>query len=77
MNIALWALQLLLALHTAMGAVWKWSHPSRRLPRSRRFPMPSGWSFWHRRSGGRRAASPCTRVAFRWRLPARRGLRHR
>ncbi len=26
MNIALWILQVLLALHTAMGAVWKLSH---------------------------------------------------
>ena len=26
MNILLWALQILLALHTLMGAVWKFSH---------------------------------------------------
>jgi hypothetical protein len=26
MNILLWVLQILLALHTAMGAVWKFSH---------------------------------------------------
>lgn len=26
MNIVLWILQILLALHTAMGAVWKFSH---------------------------------------------------
>jgi hypothetical protein len=26
MNVLLWALQILLALHTAMGAVWKFSH---------------------------------------------------
>lgn len=26
MNIVLWVLQILLALHTAMGAVWKFSH---------------------------------------------------
>lgn len=26
MNILLWTLQILLALHTAMGAVWKFSH---------------------------------------------------
>lgn len=26
MNILLWVLQVLLALHTAMGAVWKFSH---------------------------------------------------
>jgi len=26
MNILLWSLQALLALHTTMGAVWKWSH---------------------------------------------------
>lgn len=32
MNIALWALQLFLALHTAMGAVWKWSHSEQAVP---------------------------------------------
>lgn len=26
MNIVLWVLQILLALHTAMGAMWKFSH---------------------------------------------------
>lgn len=26
MNVVLWVLQVLLALHTAMGAVWKFSH---------------------------------------------------
>lgn len=26
MNVVLWVLQVLLALHTAMGAVWKWSN---------------------------------------------------
>jgi hypothetical protein len=28
MNILLWALQILLALHTVMGAVWKFSNPA-------------------------------------------------
>ena len=27
MNILLWTLQILLALHTAIGAVWKFSNP--------------------------------------------------
>lgn len=32
MNIALWVLQILLALHTAIGAVWKFSNPSQTVP---------------------------------------------
>ncbi len=32
MNIALWVLQVLLALHTAMGAVWKFSNPEQAVP---------------------------------------------
>ncbi|HNN93634.1 MAG TPA: hypothetical protein PKI03_15240 [Pseudomonadota bacterium] len=32
MNIALWTLQLLLSLHTAMGAAWKWSHSEQTVP---------------------------------------------
>ena len=32
MNIFLWVLQILLALHTAMGAVWKFSNSERAVP---------------------------------------------
>ena len=32
MNILLWILQSVLALHTAMGAVWKFSHSERSVP---------------------------------------------
>jgi hypothetical protein len=32
MNILLWVLQALLALHTAVGAVWKFSNPAQNLP---------------------------------------------
>lgn len=32
MNILLWVLQVLLALHTAIGAVWKFSNPAQGLP---------------------------------------------
>jgi hypothetical protein len=32
MNILLWALQVLLALHTVMGAVWKFSNPAQTVP---------------------------------------------
>ena len=32
MNIFLWALQILLALHTAAGAIWKWSNPENTMP---------------------------------------------
>jgi hypothetical protein len=32
MNILLWVLQVLLALHTAVGAVWKFSNPAQSLP---------------------------------------------
>lgn len=32
MNIFLWVLQVLLALHTAIGAVWKFSNPSQTVP---------------------------------------------
>jgi hypothetical protein len=31
-NIALWVLQVLLALHTAMGAAWKWSNSEQTVP---------------------------------------------
>jgi hypothetical protein len=32
MNILLWVLQILLALHTIMGAVWKFSNPAQTVP---------------------------------------------
>jgi hypothetical protein len=32
MNIVLWVLQILLALHTAMGAVWKFSNSEQTVP---------------------------------------------
>src|SRR5262245_31930851 len=32
MNILLWALQILLALHTAIGAVWKFSNSEQTVP---------------------------------------------
>jgi hypothetical protein len=32
MNILLWVLQTLLALHTAVGAVWKFSNPAQTMP---------------------------------------------
>lgn len=31
-NVPLWFLQILLALHTAVGAVWKWSNSERAMP---------------------------------------------
>ncbi|HWK13401.1 MAG TPA: DoxX family protein [Rhizobiaceae bacterium] len=32
MNILLWVLQTLLAIHTAIGAVWKFSNPAQAMP---------------------------------------------
>lgn len=32
MNVLLWILQVLLALHTAVGAVWKWSNSEHTMP---------------------------------------------
>lgn len=32
MNILLWVLQILLAAHTAIGAVWKFSNPAQTMP---------------------------------------------
>ena len=32
MNILLWVLQILLALHTAIGAIWKFSNPAQTVP---------------------------------------------
>lgn len=38
MNIFLWILQILLALHTAVGAVWKFSHPEQTVPALKAIP---------------------------------------
>ncbi|HEV2109835.1 MAG TPA: DoxX family protein [Gammaproteobacteria bacterium] len=38
MNILLWALQILLALHTAMGAVWKFRNSDRVVPSLQAIP---------------------------------------
>ncbi|MCO6045232.1 DoxX family protein [Aeoliella sp. ICT_H6.2] len=41
MNMLLWVLQILLALHTAMGAVWKFSHSAEQTMPSLK-AIPSG-----------------------------------
>lgn len=38
MNILLWVLQILLALHTAMGAVWKFSNSEQTVPSLKALP---------------------------------------
>ncbi len=38
MNILLWVLQVLLALHTAMGAVWKFFNPVQAVPSLKAIP---------------------------------------
>jgi hypothetical protein len=38
MNILLWILQILLALHTAMGAVWKFSNSEQTVPSLKAIP---------------------------------------
>ena len=38
MNILLWVLQILLALHTAVGAVWKFSNPAQSIPSLKAIP---------------------------------------
>lgn len=38
MNILLWVLQALLALHTFTGAVWKWSNPEQTVPSLKAIP---------------------------------------
>jgi len=38
MNIVLWILQSVLALHTAIGAVWKFSHSERAVPSLQAIP---------------------------------------
>src|SRR5690242_17118656 len=42
MNSLLWALQILLALHTAMGAEWKFSHSNQVVPSLQVIPR-GGW----------------------------------
>ncbi len=42
MNILLWVLQVLLALHTVIGAVWKLSNPAATVPSLKAIP-PAGW----------------------------------
>lgn len=43
MNILLWVLQVLLALHTIMGAVWKFSHTAEQtMPTLKAIP-PGAW----------------------------------
>jgi hypothetical protein len=41
-NIFLWVLQILLALHTLAGAIWKFSNSSQALPSLRAIP-PAAW----------------------------------
>ena len=43
MNILLWILQILLALHTAMGAVWKFSHSAEQTMPSLKAIPQSVW----------------------------------
>ncbi len=38
MNILLWVLQILLALHTVVGAVWKWSNSEQTVPSLKAIP---------------------------------------
>ena len=38
MNILLWILQILLALHTAVGAAWKFSNPAQSIPSLKAIP---------------------------------------
>jgi hypothetical protein len=38
MNILLWVLQVLLAVHTAIGAVWKFSNPAQTVPSLKAIP---------------------------------------
>lgn len=42
MNVLLWSLQFLLALHTAMGAIWKFSHAAQTVPSLKALP-PGVW----------------------------------
>jgi hypothetical protein len=43
MNILLWVLQILLALHTAVGAVWKFSHSAEQTQPSLKAIPPGVW----------------------------------
>ena len=43
MNIVLWILQVILALHTAMGAVWKFSHSAEQTMPSLKAIPPGVW----------------------------------
>jgi uncharacterized membrane protein len=38
MNMLLWVLQILLALHTVIGAVWKFSNPAQTVPSLKAIP---------------------------------------
>lgn len=38
MNVVLWILQILLALHTVMGAVWKFTHSEQTVPSLKALP---------------------------------------
>lgn len=38
MNILLWVLQVALALHTVMGAIWKFSHSEKSIPSLKAIP---------------------------------------
>ena len=38
MNVVLWVFQVLLALHTGMGAVWKFSHSAEAVPSLKAIP---------------------------------------
>lgn len=42
MNILLWVLQVLLAVHTVIGAVWKFSNPTQAVPSLTAIP-PAVW----------------------------------
>jgi hypothetical protein len=42
MNTLLWVLQILLALHTVVGAVWKFSNPEQTVPSLKAIPH-AGW----------------------------------
>lgn len=43
MNILLWILQVILALHTTMGAVWKFSHSAEETMPSLKAIPPGAW----------------------------------
>jgi hypothetical protein len=40
-NIFLWVLQILLAVHTAIGAFWKFSNPAQNMPSLSALPPPA------------------------------------